>query len=241
MPYVFIAARWHGGKQQAVNRIVIHGTVSPTVRGGARNVANFFATENNQTSAHFVVDPGEIIQCVMEDTIAWHDGTNTNSIGIEMCDLVDGPSQRWADENHVDMMSRTAMLVNDVAARHNVPLVKLTAQDIRAGKRGICGHADMRDAFPGSTTHYDPGLTFPWARFMEEVNGDMGLSQADKDWMLRTFARQVDVGFARDQIMTNLGFEGTAAILKPPHAADRPATKTDVANILNKFPPASQS
>jgi N-acetyl-anhydromuramyl-L-alanine amidase AmpD len=166
----YIPARWHGGKQTTIKRIVIHGTVSPTILGGARDVAHFFATEANQTSAHYVVDPGEVIQCVYDHTIAWHDGTNTNSIGVELCDPVDGKANRWQDRLHQDMLKRAANLVRDLCWFYSIPIIKLTPAAIRAGHAGICGHADMRDAFPGSTTHYDPGTAFPWNHFIDLVN-----------------------------------------------------------------------
>lgn len=165
----YIAARWHGGAQSEINFIVIHGTVSPTVDGGARSIARFFATEDNQTSAHYVVDPGEVIQCVYDHTIAYHCGHNANSIGVEMCDPVDGPAERWADEPHQEMLARTADLVRDLCDSYGIPKVKLTPAQLRAGQKGIVGHADVRDAWPRSTTHYDPGPAFPWGQFIALV------------------------------------------------------------------------
>lgn len=167
----FIAAKYHGGGQSAINRIVIHGTVSPTVPGGALAVARFFQNPPGQTSAHYVVDPDSEYQCVYDHVIAWHDGTNTNSIGVELCDPVDGPAGRWQDGPHQVMLVRAAALVRDLCNTYGVPMVKLSPADIRAGRRGLCGHVDMRDAFPGSTTHYDPGPDFPWAQFVSLVAG----------------------------------------------------------------------
>jgi N-acetyl-anhydromuramyl-L-alanine amidase AmpD len=180
----FIAARWHGGPQQTINRIVIHGTVSPCQTGGARAVARFFATETNQTSAHYVVDPDEVIQCVGDHTIAWHDGVNTCSIGVELCDPVDGPAARWQDQPHRNMLARAATLVRYLCDAYTVPRVKLSAAQVRAGQRGICGHVDIRDAWPAATTHYDPGTAFPWNQFMQLVNGSLSGDDdvAYKDW-----------------------------------------------------------
>jgi N-acetyl-anhydromuramyl-L-alanine amidase AmpD len=194
MSIPYIPARNHGGHQSAINRIVIHGTVSATVRGGARNIANFFANQAS-TSAHYVVDPGEVIQCVYDHTIAWHDGTNTNSIGVELCDPVDGPAARWTDSAHTNMLGRAADLVRDLCHLYDVPMLRLTPAQIRAGQRGICGHVDMRDAFPGRTTHYDPGPAFPWVTFLAAVRKDAAMQeddmpyrewpQADKDALCR--------------------------------------------------------
>ncbi len=174
MSYPFVAAGHHGGAQTTIKRLVIHGTVSPTVRGGARGVARYFATTPKQTSAHYVVDPGEIIQCVPDSVIAWHDGTNSNSIGIELCDPVDGPAARWSDSAHVSMLSLASNLVRELATRYSIPMVRISPQQIRNGAKGVCGHVDMRDAFPGSTTHFDPGPAFPWAAFMHMVTSGAG-------------------------------------------------------------------
>src|SRR5690606_8093605 len=48
---------------------------------------------------------------------------------------------------------------------------------------------------------------------------DMALSPEDRQWMLQTFAKRVDLGFARDQIMSHLGKDPNAAPVAP---ADRP-------------------
>lgn len=181
MSYTFIQARNHGGIQSAVNRLVIHGTVSPCVNGGARGVANDFHTTTRDASAHYVVDPGQIIQCLLESTIGYHAPPNTGSLGFELCDQQTGSSARWRDANHEAMLRRAAALVRARAQRWGIPVVKLSAADLRAGKRGICGHADVSAAWH-LTDHIDPGTGFPWAHFMDLVKGkgdDMAVTDAD--------------------------------------------------------------
>jgi N-acetyl-anhydromuramyl-L-alanine amidase AmpD len=169
--YPFIPTSFHGGSQSSVTRIVIHATVSPCKNGGARSIANYFATHRTG-SAHYVVDPGEIVQCVREGTIAYHAPPNTGSIGIELCDPQSGSATRWADTNHTAMFQHAAPLVAAIAKRWNVPLVKIGSTELRAGKHGICGHIDVSYAWH-MTDHGDPmeAGPFPWARFMEMVKG----------------------------------------------------------------------
>ena len=164
----FIAARWHGGAQTPAKRIVIHGTVSPCEAGGARNIAHFFATETNKTSAHYVVDPGEVIQCVGDHTVAYHAPPNQDSIGVELCDPVTGSAARWNDANHTAMLERAADLVAQLCLAYKVPIVKLSSGQLVAGQHGICGHVDVSNAWH-QTTHTDPGAGFPWDRFMTLV------------------------------------------------------------------------
>jgi N-acetyl-anhydromuramyl-L-alanine amidase AmpD len=169
----FIQARNHGGTQTTVRRIVIHGTVSPCVKGGARNVANDFHTTHRDASAHYVVDPGHIIQCLHERTIGFHAPPNTRSIGIELCDPQKGSSARWKDANHEQMLHLAAQLVREVAARWRVPLVRLSTAEVKANRHGICGHVDVTNAFRMGT-HIDPGTAFPWTHFMNLLGGKRG-------------------------------------------------------------------
>lgn len=167
--YPHILTGYHGGRQTSVSRIVIHATVSPCQRGGARANARYFQTHRTG-SAHYVVDPAEIVLCVPEGLVAYHAPPNTGSIGIELCDPQTGPDTRWEDANHDAMLARAAVLIREVAKRWNVPLVRIGAGDLRAGRHGICGHADVSNAWH-ETDHTDPGSGFPWGRFMALVKG----------------------------------------------------------------------
>lgn len=163
----FISARWHGGKQTP-RTIVIHGTVSPCIPGGARSVAKFFANHSQPTSAHYTVDPSEAIQSVGDHTVAYHCGYNQDSIGVELCDPQAGKDSRWADRNHVAMLERAAGLVAQLCLAYDIPIKRVTVADLKAGRHGICGHSDMSIAFRRST-HTDPGAAFPWKQFLALV------------------------------------------------------------------------
>ncbi len=167
----YVEARKHGGVQSSVSRIVIHATVSPCARGGAQSVARYFQTAGAGGSAHYVVDPGEIVACLRENVVGYHAPPNTGSIGVELCDPQKGPASRWQDDDHQEMLRLAAGLVRRVAARWDVPLRRLTVADLRAGRRGICGHVDVSRAF-GQTDHSDPGDGFPWDDFMALLTGE---------------------------------------------------------------------
>jgi hypothetical protein len=180
--YPYVQAAHHGGKQTTVNRVVIHATVSPCVRGGAKSIANYFHNTVNQASAHYVADPGAIYQCLLETTIGWHAPPNTGSIGIELCDPQSGKASRWADGNHEAMLALAAKLTREVAGRWKVPLVKLSAADLKAGRRGICGHVDVSNAWH-LTDHGDPmeAGPFPWSHFMNLVTQEDDLPLDSND------------------------------------------------------------
>lgn len=183
MAYPMIVAAHHSGNQSEINRIVIHCTVSPCAPGWARKIAGYFQKSSSGGSAHYVVDPNEIIQCLSEGTIAWHAPPNTGSIGIELCDWQKGKASRWGDDDHEKMLRRAAPLVGAIAKRYGIPLVWLTPTDLRNGKRGICGHVDVSNAWHQSD-HGDPdmGGMFPKGYFLSLVKDEGDEVSADDIW-----------------------------------------------------------
>lgn len=171
-------AKFHGSKTNLpLKRIVVHGTVSPTVPGGARGTAGYFKSQvTRPSSAHYVVDPGEVVQCVYDSIVAYHAPPNEGSIGIELCDMVGDrnnrplPMSRWDDPAHTAMLARAAHLVAELCLAYDVPVRRVTRVGLRLGRKGICGHYDVSKAW-GQTSHWDPG-EFPWRRFIGLVQAD---------------------------------------------------------------------
>lgn len=167
-------AKFYGGEQRSpFKRIVIHCTVSPTERGGARNVARYFRqTVTRPSSCHYIVDPFEAVQVVGDHTVAFHappnGGLDGGTIGVELCDPQSGPADRWFDELHQRMLRRAARLVARLALAYDVPIEKLGPRDLVGGARGICGHVDVSYAWR-QTSHTDPGDAFPWGLFFRLV------------------------------------------------------------------------
>lgn len=184
------AAHHSSGSNSPVNRVVIHATCpdvgfpSASRKGRAVSTANYFASPSAGGSAHYVCDIGETVQCLSEGTIGWHAPPNPHSLGIEIC--ADGGShasfrvpghaytrEQWLDPQVWPAVERAAVLTRQLCDKYNVPKRKLSAADLKAGKRGVCGHVDVTDAWHQSD-HDDPGPWFPWDRFMAVVNGGSG-------------------------------------------------------------------
>lgn len=179
MSVPFIQASKHGpASNLPVTRIVIHGTVSPCRDGQARATAAYFQAVKRSASAHYVVDPGEVVQCVSEATVAYHAPPNAHSIGIELCDPQTGSGARWADAAHEAMLVRAAALVRTLCAKHNIPVAHIGPSQLVAGGRGICGHVDVTNAWH-QTTHVDPGPDFPWDHFLSLVRGNTTVQEDD--------------------------------------------------------------
>lgn len=163
--------RRSSGSNKPIRRVVIHCTVSPCEPGGARNIAAYFRSSSAGGSAHYVVDPSETVQSAYDSVICWHAPPNSNSIGIELCDPMTGPGNRWQNDRHQAMLKRAAKLTAQLCLAYDVPIRKLDPADLRAGKKGVCGHADVSDAF-NQSSHWDPGPAFPWASFMTMVRAE---------------------------------------------------------------------
>ena len=158
--YLGPAARDGGPGNKPIRRIVIHSTVSPCQRGGARNIARYFATTDRFASAHYVVDPGEVVQVVYDSTIAYHAPPNSGSLGVEMCEVPSQDLARWAEPNRSEMLDRTAQLVAELCLAYGVPVAHRGPIGLRLGRRGITTHANVGKAW-GQTDHWDPGA---WPR-----------------------------------------------------------------------------
>lgn len=165
----FVAARFHGGSQTP-KAIVMHATVSSDNPGTARNVAAMWHGPNSPlSSAHYVVDPTTIIQCVGDHTVAFHCGFNTGSLSIELCDEQVGPATRWTDADSKAIIQRAAELTAKLALAYGIATFRPTVAQLKSrGPHGIYGHNDSRLAF-GNTTHSDP-RDFPWAKFLHQVD-----------------------------------------------------------------------
>lgn len=167
-PYVGPAAHTSAGDNKPINRIVLHSTVSPCERGQARKTAAYFRSERAKGSAHYVVDPFEVVQVVYDGVIAWHAPPNAHSIGIEMCEYPDADSKaRWNSDNHKRMFVRAARLTAQLCLAYNVPPWFRTASELKAGKRGVTTHAQVSQAWHQSS-HWDPGA-WPRYKFMWRV------------------------------------------------------------------------
>lgn len=203
----FIAAR-HKGGSQVPKAIVMHGTVSSDNRGTARNIANWWAGKTSPvTSAHYTVDPGEVIQSVGDHTVAYHCGSNSNCIGVELCDEQTGPASRWSDADSTAILKRAARLVAELCLAYNIEVKRPSIADLkRKGKHGIYGHNDSRLAF-GNTSHTDP-RDFPWTKFINMVKDEVAKIKGEPtnstDWKWNPDQKS-DLGPVQEQFQIAAG------------------------------------
>lgn len=155
-----------------ITLVVIHTMEAPERSATAENVASWFAgPDAPQASAHYNVDADSIVQSVEERDIAWHAGpVNGYSIGVEHAGYAKQTPEEWADPYSVAMLERSAELVGDICARHLIPVQRVHAHDLSAGRRhGICGHVDVTMGLTNGRGHFDPGAHFPWDWYLDRV------------------------------------------------------------------------
>lgn len=167
------------------NRVVIHATNSgvgfprSSAPGTAHGTAVYFTQKASGGSAHYICDAGGDEQhCVPDNTIAWHAPPNDHSIGIEINADGGDPKVAPTDYSRAQWLSAqcwpgvalAARRTAELCDRFNIPKVRLSVADLRAGRHGICGHVEVSQAF-GLTDHSDPGPNFVWPEFMAAVTG----------------------------------------------------------------------
>jgi hypothetical protein len=146
-----------------ITHIVIHSTEGATAAGGA----TWFANPESKGSAHLVVDDVECFRTLDDGIIPFGaPGVNTNGFHIEHAGFAKWTRRKWM--RHKQTLRRGAFKAAFNAKKFNVPMVILSAEDLKRGKSGFVTHATVTKAFnPGG--HTDPGDGFPLDHYMRLV------------------------------------------------------------------------
>ena len=145
--------------------LVIHTSEGGEGLTSAENLAAFIQTPRTSTnlaSYHYIFDTDRIIPIVPDAWIAYAAGGG-NAQGLHACypGKAGQTPEQWADNVSSAQHEQAAQWLVDKGREYDIPLVKLGADDLRAGKRGVCGHHDVSLAFKKSD-HTDPGKAYPW-------------------------------------------------------------------------------
>lgn len=144
-----------------VTGIVIHTAEGPT---DADSLGAYFAQVKVQVSSHAGVDDTKRVNYVDSAFEAWtlRNG-NPWTDNLEMCGFASWTRDQWLQ--HPGMLQQAAEWVAERCHARNVPPVRITADDIRAGRRsGYFAHWDYTRG-TGDGTHWDVGQNFPWDTF----------------------------------------------------------------------------
>jgi len=165
-----------GGKK--VKLIVIHTMESGEQPNKAKQVAQWFAGKTApDASAHYCIDDKYIVSAVDEKDTAWacaQGDTNRTSISIELAGKASQTKTQWNDKYSAAMLALTANLVAELCIKYDIPVKKLTPNQVRTGS-GIIGHVDVTLGYRIHGGHTDPGKNFPWKDFIAMVESNYNL------------------------------------------------------------------
>lgn len=162
-----------------IRNIIVHVTVNAPGTP-AENVATY-QINSRSGSYHELTDT--TIKHLIENTddwLTWSSGNYGNDIGLHRSFVMWGTETRAQWLQYDAMLREAAKRDAEWCKRYNIPPVKLTAADLRAGKRGFAGHLETGQAW-GGTDHVDPGTGFPWDVYLGYVRDYINGTQTDKE------------------------------------------------------------
>ncbi|MHC2848860.1 murein DD-endopeptidase MepM/ murein hydrolase activator NlpD [Corynebacterium mucifaciens] len=150
-----------------IKNIIIHVTVNAPGTP-AENVANY-QIRSQSGSYHELTDT--TVKHLIENTddwFTWSSGNYGNDVGLHRSFVLRGTETRVQWLQYDRMLREAAKRDAEWCRKYNIPPVKLTAADLRAGKKGFAGHLETGQAW-GGTDHVDPGTGFPWDIYLGYV------------------------------------------------------------------------
>ena len=168
-----------------IRNIIVHVTVNAPGTP-AENVATY-QINSRSGSYHELTDT--TIKHLIENTddwLTWSSGNYGNDIGLHRSFVMWGTETRAQWLQYDAMLREAAKRDAEWCRKYNIPPVKLTAADLRAGKRGFAGHLETGQAW-GGTDHVDPGTGFPWDVYLGYVRDYInGTNKQEEGDMLTT-------------------------------------------------------
>ena len=162
-----------------IKNIIIHVTVN-AAGTPAENVAQY-QIDSQSGSYHELTDT--TVKHLVENTddwFTWSSGNYGNDIGLHRSFVLWGTETRVQWLQYDKMLREAAKRDAEWCRKYNIPPVKLTAADLRAGKKGFAGHLETGQAW-GGTDHVDPGTGFPWDVYLGYVRDYLNGSKTDKE------------------------------------------------------------
>lgn len=161
----------HPRSTRGLQGICIH-TTENQLGTKAENVAQYQI--NTQTgSYHVLVDNTENdnINSLRENTddwLTWSAGTRGNQIAVHLSFVCYSAMSRDQWLGATRMLNEGADVVAYWCRKFDIPVEKIGPAELRLGRRGIFGHADVSGAWR-EVDHVDPGKNFPWDVFLQMV------------------------------------------------------------------------
>lgn len=192
--------------RRSYDRIFLHATRGPGERSledEYRATVNYFLRDGT-ASAHFVVGPSSVTRMVRDGDSAWHAlENNDTSLAIEIAQPSTQPD--FTDFQY----AAVAAIVDGWCAAYGIPRQRVMSQY----ERGILGHDDSESGKRDGKT--DPGPKWDWEKFLSLLNGESGMTEADRKAALKEMDDLWFVAQKLDEISAhNLASEVRQSVLR---------------------------
>lgn len=156
--------------------VVIHDMEAHETPDRAESTARYFADPGNgrNVSSHYTADDNSVVQCVLLGDVACTVGNrpgNYRGINWELAGFAAQTRQQWLDPFGIDMFDQIVPIMQKDMIKYGIPIRRCSVDDLKAFRKGVTSHNDLRLAF-GGTTHTDPGPNFPWDYLFDLLQGD---------------------------------------------------------------------
>lgn len=181
-PYVPARLQWPRARGASPTLLVIHTMEAGETHTTAESCAQFFQRDNATGSAHLCIDDDSIVQSVPFDRKAAGargypyrgKAVNDYAIHLEHAGYARQSKAEWEDPFSVRMLFWSAIAAAKLCHLYAIPPVALVADQVKSGAAGITTHAAISKAFTVRGGHTDPGVAFPMASYVSNVNYWMG-------------------------------------------------------------------
>lgn len=161
----FVQAVSHGGPMRPTLQVV-HSAETPLRAGYAKSIAENWFGRSAPTSAHFMVDPVELIRMLSDNVVAYAVGPRGNGFTLnwEQAGYARFTRAQWTTDDGMAQMRLLAAGVRERGDAWGIPHRWATDAQIKAAAKGvpggICTHDDIRRVL-GGTSHTDPMPNYP--------------------------------------------------------------------------------
>lgn len=139
--------------------IIVHTTENTP--GTSSQAILDYQVRSRTGSYHRLVDAtGKITLANTDDWQTWSVGNKGNDIALHVSCVAQAKMTREQWLAQPKMLEGVARVIAHWSKKYGIPLVKLSRQELGAGKHGVAGHLEAQ--VWGNTTHWDPGYHFPY-------------------------------------------------------------------------------
>mgnify|MGYP002759065924 CR=1 FL=1 len=121
-------------------------------------------------SYHIVIDREGVTARENDDSYRpWAAGTTGNILGYHFSLAGQAAYSRSAWLARPKQLDKLAVILAAYSRAYGIPLIRRSADEVRAGKWGLCGHAEISAAWH-EVDHTDPGVNFPFDTVIARAN-----------------------------------------------------------------------